>query len=209
MNKVSYCVKMFSLRLCFAAIVLPLSVNCFILDTFLGKAPQTVGALDLNKYLGRWYQMYASQSVVFLWESDAYCVTADYELWANGTVSVLNSERLHNATGPLKVITGSATSSNEPGKFTVRLQTVPVGASYWVLKLGPATYGDKFQYQYSIVSDNVRGTLFVLARDPDIYHMDYEAEVNTFLKEHGFRTFYNKPINTYHGKDCIYNSNHH
>ena len=60
-----------------------------------------------------------------------------------------------------------------------------------------------------MVSDNIRGTLFVLARDPDLYKRDYQDEVNLFLEKAGFNTFYNKPIVTYHGLDCIYNSDHH
>ncbi|XP_060585412.1 apolipoprotein D-like [Ruditapes philippinarum] len=199
---------MVQLKIFFAAFALPLSVNCFILDTFI-TPPATVAKLDLNKYLGRWYQMFASQSVVTLWESDAYCVTADYELLPNGKVSVLNSERLHNASGPLKIINGSATASNEPGKFSVVLNNVPIAAPYWVLKLGEDNFGDNNQYQYAVVSDNVEATLFVLARDPDLFNSAYRAEVTQFLDTHGFKHFYNKYIDTYHGKDCVYNTNHH
>lgn len=81
--------------------------------------------------------------------------------------------------------------------------------SDWVLKLGPDTFGPEGKYQYSVVSDNIRGTLFVLARDPDLFRRDYSAEVNTFLNDNGFDTFYNKPIVTYHGEDCAYNPDHH
>ena len=79
----------------------------------------------------------------------------------------------------------------------------------WVLKLGPETWGPDKKYQYAVVSDNVRGTLFVLARDPVVFQRDYETEILQFLKEQGFTTFYNKPLNTYHGPDCVYNTDHH
>ena len=81
--------------------------------------------------------------------------------------------------------------------------------SDWVLKLGPPTFGDNNQYQYAVVSDNFEATLFVLARDPDMFNNVYRSEVVNFLDTHGFQHFYNKAVDTYHGKDCIYNQNHH
>ena len=78
----------------------------------------------------------------------------------------------------------------------------------WVIKLGPATYGSENQYQYAIVSDNLKATLFVLARDPEVFKRDYEAEVLQYLKEKGFTSIVNKPVKTYHESDCIYNDQH-
>lgn len=49
----------------------------------------------------------------------------------------------------------------------------------------------------------------MLARDPDVYRRDYKAEIERFLATHGFDTFYNKPVVTYHGEDCAYNADHH
>jgi len=57
-----------------------------------------------------------------------------------GNVSVLNSERLNNANGTLKVIHGYATPAGEPGKFTVHLETVPVGAACKWLVLAKSSY---------------------------------------------------------------------
>ena len=59
-------------------LLVPVAVSGFLLDTFI-KVP-TVTELDVNKYLGRWYQMYASQSVYATFENKADCVTADCKL---------------------------------------------------------------------------------------------------------------------------------
>ena len=67
------------------------------------------------------------------------------------------------------------------------------------------TYGATGQYAYSIVTDPVKATLFVLARDKVAFKKDYDAEVLAFLKEQGFVSFLNKPIPVYQGSDCIYN----
>ena len=53
-------------------------VSGFLLDTIgLSTKVTTVTELDVSKYLGRWYQMYASQSVYATFERKAICVTAD------------------------------------------------------------------------------------------------------------------------------------
>ena len=76
------------------------------------------------------------------------------------------------------------------------------------MKLGPATFGPEKKYQYALVSDNLKATLFVLARDPVVFKRNYESEVLQFLKDHGFTSVLNKPVSTYHGADCLYNADH-
>ena len=51
----------------------------------------TVSTLDLEKYQGRWYQVYGNKYDQ-LFEKYASCITADYGLNADSTVSVLNSQ---------------------------------------------------------------------------------------------------------------------
>ena len=73
----------------------------------------------------------------------------------------------------------------------------------WVVQLGPPTFeGD--QYQYSVVTDRFKISLFVLARDVEEFKQYYDAEVLTKLKEQGLYKFYNKPTVTYQGEDCKY-----
>ncbi len=49
-------------------------------------------------------------------------------------------------------------------------------------------------YEYSIVSDNLSATLFVLARDPVTFAVNYDAKVQSLLQSFGFTHFYNSPI---------------
>ena len=60
------------------------------------------------------------------------------------------------------------------------------------------------EYQYSIVSDPFKASLFVLARNVNDFETLYNDEVAAFLKNSGFTNFLNKPIKTYHGDDCNY-----
>lgn len=63
-------------------LILVASLACvsqaFLLDTLgLSTDVHTVDQLDVDKYLGRWYQMYTSLSVLATFEQGAQCVTAD------------------------------------------------------------------------------------------------------------------------------------
>jgi len=150
--------------------------------------------------------MYADLTVMETFERGAVCVTADYTLRKDGKIGVLNSERLKTETGDGKNITGYAyiPDPKEPGKLKVHLEGTPFDAPYWVVKLGPASFGEEGLYQYSVITDNLQATLFVLARDVDTFKSQYDEEVTTWLAENGFTHFYNKPIPTVQNKKCIY-----
>ncbi|PFX27676.1 Apolipoprotein D [Stylophora pistillata] len=180
----------------------------FLIAAFINCAfgIDTVPKLNVTKYLGRWYQMYGDPTVMATFERDAVCVTADYTLRKDGKVGVLNSERLRTPTGEGKNITGYAyiPDPKEPGKLKVHLGGTPVDAPYWVVKLGPPTFGAEGLYQYSVVTDNLQITLFVLARDVDTFKSQFDEQVQSWLVENGFTRFYNKPVATLQDKECIY-----
>ena len=79
----------------------------------------------------------------------------------------------------------------------------PFDAPYWVLELGPINANGL--YDYAIVSDNLSSFLFVLARDVATFQAKYEADVLKQLTVLGF-TGLTKPIATYQGTDCVYES---
>ena len=157
----------------------------------------TVPVLDQEKYLGRWYQMYGDLAVDITFENSSYCVTADYGLYPNNTISVLNRERYLNISGEVSEVYGWASLDNktEPGQLTVHLQTAPFPAPYWVYALGTDTYNGSL-YEWSIVSDPLKFTLFVLARNVSEYYKYYENETLTILKELNFTGIFNTPIKT-------------
>jgi len=167
----------------------------------------TVDTLDPNAYVGRWYQMYADKLVLDTIEPDAYCVTADYALLEDGSISVHNYQTTGSPTEGAAVIDGTATIPNadEPGKLKVQFPSEgTVAAPYWVLDLGPVN-GDGV-YDWSIVSDPFTAYLFVLARDVDTFKTKYDEEVSTKLKNLGFTKKFNSPIVTYQESDCKYES---
>jgi lipocalin len=70
-----------------------------------------------------------------------------------------------------------------PGELTVHLNGVPHDAPYWVYNLGPEYDGF---YDWAIVSDPLKLSLFVLARDVEYYYAEYDSEVLEILESYGF-----------------------
>ena len=159
---------------------------------------QTVPELNVTAYLGRWYQMYSDFIVEATFENSSYCDTADYGLWPNGTISVWNRERQYSVVGPERQIYGwaaAADNTTEPGQLTVHLQATGFGAPYWIYELGPATYMG-WMYEYSIVSDPLKATLFVLARNVTEFLARWNANVTAALVRLGFNGLFNTPLPT-------------
>lgn len=154
-----------------------------------------VSELNQTQYLGRWYQVYSDLFVDATFENSSFCDTADYGLYSNGSISVLNRERQFNMTGPERQIYGwaAAENSSSPGELTVHLQTTAFPAPYWIYRLGPVKDDE---YQYSIVSDPFKLTLFVLARNVSTFMEKYNGNVTEYLTEQGFTGLVNSPIVT-------------
>ena len=175
-----------------------------VLFTFFLTSLAQVAELNRSQYLGRWYQAYSDFAVEATFENNSYCVTADYGVYPNNTVSVLNRERNYNISGPERRILGWASTDNasKPAELTVHLQTTSFPAPYWVYELGPPTYNGTF-YEYSVVSDPLKFTLFVLARNLTTFATVWASGVLERLKDAGFTNFLNTPIPTVQ-ENCTY-----
>ncbi|XP_072043390.1 outer membrane lipoprotein Blc-like [Amphiura filiformis] len=171
----------------------------------LKEAPSTVSELELSQYIGRWYQVYGNRFVLNTFERQGTCITADYDI-KDGKVTVFNAQNMNNPGGRLYTINGTATvpDPDQPGKLAVTFSETyfPFAAPYWVLKLGPVKDN---QYQYAIVSDSIRLSLFVLTREPSAdFLAKYDDEIQTFLQENGFTGYFNKPIPVVQTAECVY-----
>ena len=171
--------------------------------------PDTVPSLDVPKFLGLWYQMYADEIVIKTTEKDTFCATAAYGDNGDGTLSVHNYATLKSPTGSVYIIDGYAYQTdavNHPGQLKVVFESddaAPVPAPYWILELGPINKNN--YYDWAIVSDSFGSSLFVLARDPDTFKSQYDTEVVKKCTELGF-TGRSAPIPIYQGHDCKYES---
>lgn len=152
----------------------------FFTALFAFTSFETVPELDVNKYLGRWYQVYGAPTNA-LFQGYGECITADYGLMDNGQVSVLNSQI--NRKGDLETISGYAYIKNEtePGQLTVHLDGTPVDAPYWVIELGPV---ENDEYQFSIITTPSGGSMWTLVRD--LENFDDETIVK-YLDDYEFK----------------------
>jgi len=150
--------------------------------SFLENNFTTVSELDLEKYQGHWYQVYAAP-IDFTFQGYGKCITADYAILGPNNVSVLNSQV--NRNDELEQISGYAfyKDVSKPGQISVTLEGVPFTAPYWVLHLGEVKNDE---YQYSIVSVPLGPSLWVLARDISVFFSAYNDEVTKMLKDYGF-----------------------
>jgi lipocalin len=71
------------------------------------------------------------------------------------------------------------------------------------LELGPINAQN--QYDWAIVSDNLASTLFILARNVQVYNTQYKDYVMKRVTDLGF-TGKKAPIEMYQGTDCVYES---
>ena len=73
-----------------------------------------------------------------------------------------------------------------------------------VIKLGPlnpATY----QYEYAVVTDTNKASLYIYARNVAKFQETYQKEVLKFCKDYGFNSYYNEPKKTPQPASCWYN----
>ncbi|MEJ2897873.1 lipocalin family protein [Acinetobacter sp. NS-4] len=139
------------------------------------KPLQTVEKLELDKYLGVWYEV-ARKPLYFQNKCDRD-VTATYTLNENGNVAVDN--RCYSKDGSLNQSIGEAFVQNAPFNSKLKvsflpdaIRWLPVGrGDYWVLKIDD-------DYQTVLVGEPRRKYMWVLSRSPQ----PDQAVVNEYLE---------------------------
>jgi apolipoprotein D and lipocalin family protein len=123
------------------------------------QPPAVVPYVDLTRYVGFWYEI-ARYPTSF--QADCASSRANYTALPDGTIGVLNTCLAADGT-VVSTIEGSASVADPTtnAKLTVSFPGVPFPAPYWIIDLDP-------NYQYAVVSDPVRLTLFILSRTPTL-----------------------------------------
>ena len=121
------------------------------------RVPQPNKAVELNRYLGRWYELGRYEAS---FERGCEGVTADYAQRPDGQISVLNTcrqggvdGRARAAKGRAKIVAGSNGAKLKVSFFG------PFFGDYWVLD-----HAD--DYSWSIVGEPSGRYLWILSRDP-------------------------------------------
>lgn len=118
---------------------------------------QTVPFVDLNRYLGKWYEI-ASYYQKF--QKDCVATTANYSLRDNGDIDVLNECRLKTFDGKLKSAHGKAKVVDKDTNAKLKVSFFwPFYGKYWIIDLGE-------NYEYAVVGHPNREYLWILSRTP-------------------------------------------
>ncbi len=138
--------------------------------------PQPAKAVELDRYLGRWYEMGRYEAG---FQKDCEAVTADYSLRDDGHIRVVNSCRKGGIDGKLSTATGKAKIVEDSGNAKLRVSFFgPFYGDYWVLDRAD-------DYSWAIVGEPSGRYLWMLTREakpaPDV-----RARIENRVKELGY-----------------------
>jgi apolipoprotein D and lipocalin family protein len=119
--------------------------------------PQPARPVDLNRYLGRWYEMARYDS---WFEHDDEAVTADYALRTDGLIQVINTSRRDDASRQVRVARGRARAVEGSGNAKLKVSFFGPFflGNYWVLDHAE-------DYSWSIVGEPSGRYLWILTRE--------------------------------------------
>ena len=119
--------------------------------------PTVVNTVDLNRYLGKWYEI-ASYPAWF--QKGCTGSTAEYSLLPDGKIQVINRCRKGNLEGPLKESKGKAEIVDTVTNAKLKVWFFwPFKGNYWIIDLDE-------NYQWVVVGEPSRKYLWVLSRTP-------------------------------------------
>ena len=147
---------------------------------------QTVAHVDLQRYLGTWYEIAAFPQS---FQRGCTATTATYSLRSDGQVDVVNRCRKGSVDGPEKSAQGRARIVEKASGAKLEVSFFrPFWGDYWIIDLGA-------EYDYAVVGHPSRDYLWILSRRPTMAPTLYDAIVAR-LAAQGYET--RKLVRTQH-----------
>ena len=141
-------------------------------------ALETVSSVDLDRYLGRWYEIARFEN---RFERNCEGVTADYSRRDDGLIEVLNTCRKGAPDGKASIARGRARIADEVTNAKLEVSFFgPFWGDYWILDLTS-------DYSRSIVGEPSGRYLWILSRTPTISENSLQ-EVISKLQALGYET---------------------
>ena len=138
---------------------------------------EVVPNVDLNRYVGRWYEI--ARLPNRFEKKCADSVTATYSLRSDGSVTVVN--RCRKSSGDYTTATGKAKVVDKTTNAKLKVTFFwPFYGDYWILDLGD-------NYEYAVVGAPNRKYLWLLSRKPQMDESLYRTLLDK-MAARGFKT---------------------
>lgn len=150
-------------------------ILCLSISSCSMKPLETVQHVDIEKYMGRWYEIAAFPQ---RFEKGCSCTIAEYSLKENGTVRVRNSCRKGDGN---KVSVGKAKITDKGTNAKLKVTFFwPFWGKYWIVDLAD-------DYSYTVVGHPNRKYLWILSRKPKMDEGLYQ-EILSRIDKMGYDT---------------------
>jgi apolipoprotein D and lipocalin family protein len=137
---------------------------------------QTVPSVDLERYMGKWYEIAAFPQ---RFQKGCHKTTAEYILTDKGYVTVINRCNKDSLNGPESSITGKAFVDKNSGNAKLKVQFFwPFRGKYWIIDLAD-------DYSYAVVGHPNRKYLWILSRTRAMDENQYQ-EIVERIRTMGF-----------------------
>jgi apolipoprotein D and lipocalin family protein len=138
------------------------------------KPLETVPSVDLQKYMGKWYEIAAFPQ---RFEKGCHCTTAEYEMTDKGYVRVINTCRKDSPDGKVNQAKGKAFVVKGSNNAKLRVQFFwPFRGDYWIIDLAE-------DYGYAVVGAPDRKYLWILSRTPQLDPVLYQNVVDRVARK--------------------------
>ncbi|KAK9130472.1 hypothetical protein Sjap_010959 [Stephania japonica] len=144
------------------------------------KEMEVVKGLDLERYMGRWYEIASFPS--FFQPKDSVNTRATYTLNKDGTVHVLNETYSGGKRVSIEGTAYKADPESDEAKLKVKfylppfLPIIPITGNYWVLYIDP-------DYKVALIGEPTRKFLWILSRETHIDDEIYNEYVQKAVEE--------------------------
>jgi len=141
-------------------------------STFTAKEVKTVPYVDLNQYLGKWYEI--ARLPLFFERNCIGDATAEYSLKSEQQINISNRCRTTNGWIESK---GYANIEELSGNAKLRVTFFwPFFGNYWIIGLDP-------NYQWAVVGEPSKKYLWILSRDKVLSKSELDKAIEVALAQ--------------------------
>ena len=161
------------------SVVLPILLSgCFADKGIIMKPLETVNFVDLNRYVGKWYEIARYPNS---FQKSCVGSMATYSLRDDGKINVVNECYDKSFSGKLRSAKGKAWVVDKETNARLKVSFFwPFAGDYWIIELGQ-------DYEYAVIGHPRRKYLWILSRTPAMADDVYQS-ILTRLQEQEYDT---------------------